>query len=239
MKSQQKSGRSQMERRRRRREKFVEIFVCRWSRGSSRECVKSKGGTYRRRGRFEVPRKRRAGAPLRHWPVRRGLAPVKREDLLWLLVVPSLSVLHHLDGGCLVPFRPQFHASLSLSLSLWSFTITKRKTSRPINCRHASNKGSFVPLLVVLHHFFPPFFPDVQEPLRSKDQSTPAYFSPLRYWIEKFRFSSFSHSEEMAAAVVYYTTRTTPSVCVCLRSMAGHAQQSDSDVMETGREREK
>ena len=158
MKSQQKSGRSQMERRRRRREKFVEIFVCRWSRGSSRECVKSKGGTYRRRGRFEVPRKRRAGAPLRHWPVRRGLAPVKREDLLWLLVVPSLSVLHHLDGGCLVPFRPQFHASLSLSLSLWSFTITKRKTSRPINCRHASNKGSFVPLLVVLHHFFPPFF---------------------------------------------------------------------------------
>lgn len=47
-----------------------------------KEMFKKEEATYRRRGRFEVPRKRRAGAPLRHWPVRRGLAPVKREDLL-------------------------------------------------------------------------------------------------------------------------------------------------------------
>lgn len=41
-----------------------------------------KKSTYRRQDRFEEPRKRRAGAPPRRWPVRRGLAPIKREDLL-------------------------------------------------------------------------------------------------------------------------------------------------------------
>lgn len=86
--------------------------------------------THRRRGRFEVPRKRRAVAPLRHWPVRRVLAPVKREDLLWLLAAPSQSVLHHLDGGMsrirphtISRLSPRSRLSLSLSFSLAFFPL--------------------------------------------------------------------------------------------------------------------
>lgn len=132
-----------------------------------RGCEKSwkRFETHRRRGRFEVPRKRRAVAPLRHWPVRRVLAPVKREDLLWLLAEPSQSVLHHLDGG-MSRIRPHTISRLSprsrLSLSLF-FSL------------------AFPPLILISSVIFPikaqslsaPF--TTQEPQKAKKSSPQAY----------------------------------------------------------------
>ena len=95
--------------------------------------------TYRHPDKSEAPRRQQVEGPPPRWPVRRALAPTKREDLLWLLMACTRRV--HLIIRGVSPCSCSVSLFISLFLSeFWSFN--SQKNVWLVKCHLSARQGN-------------------------------------------------------------------------------------------------